>query len=167
MNEERRKPRFRERGYRDKGMDDQNIRKLISGIEEKLQESIKAESLEGLNSFERKMVHRHFDHNPDIETRTYRNEDKFTLSIYPVGNIKKFAKDKAQELFDTGTEVSDLPAMGSYERYIVHAALQDISGVETTSHGEGSERHVQIVSKSVSKKFGRSLKKIVRKIKLF
>jgi hypothetical protein len=109
------------------------------------------------------MVHRHFDHNPDFETRTYRNEDKFTLSIYPVGNIKKFAKDKAQELFDTGTEVCDLPPMGSYERYIVHAALQDISGVETTSHGEGSERHVQVVSK----KFGRSLKKIVRKIKLF
>jgi len=163
MNEERRKPRFTDRRYPDQGADDQNIRKLISGVEEKLQESIKAESLEGLNSFERKMVHRHFDHNPDFETRTYRKEDKFTLTIYPVGNIKKFAKDKAQELFDTGTEVSDLPPMGSYERYIVHAALQDIAGVETTSHGEGSERHVQIVSK----KFGRSLKKIVRKIKLF
>jgi len=167
MNEERGESQFRERGHPDRGMDDQNTRKLISGVEEKLKESIKTESLEGLNSFERKMVHRHFDHNPDFETRTYRNEDKFTLSVYPVENIKKFAKDKTQELFDTGTEVSVLPPMGSYERYIVHAALQDITGAETTSHGEGSERHVQIVSKSVSKKFGRSLKKIVKKIKLF
>ncbi len=164
MNEERGKSRFRERGHPGREMDDQNIRKLISGVEEKLKESIKTESLEGLNSFERKMVHRHFDHNPDFETRTYRNEDKFTLSIYPVGNIKKFAKDKAQELFDTGSEVSDLPPMGSYERYIVHAALQDTAGVETTSHGEGSERYVQIV---LTKKFGRSLKRIVKKIKLF
>ena len=163
MNEERGKSQFRERGHPDRGMDDQNTRKLISGVEEKLKESIKTESLEGLNSFERKMVHRHFDHNQDFETRTYRNEDKFTMSIYPVGNIKKFAKDKAQELFDTGAEVSDLPPMGSYERYIVHAALQDVSGVETTSHGEGLERHVQIVSK----KFGRGLRRIVKKIKLF
>jgi len=37
--------------------------------------------------------------------------------------------------------------MGSYERYVVHAAVQDISGVETASQGEGPERHVQIVSK--------------------
>ena len=162
MSEEREK--FEESRYSDSGADDQNIRKLISGVEKRLQGSIKAESLEGLNSFERKMVHRHFDHNPDFETRTYRNGDKFTLSIYPVENIKKFAKDKTKELLDSGTEVSDLPPMGSYERYVVHAAVQDISGVETASQGEGPERHVQIVSK---KRFGRGLKKIVKKIKLF
>lgn len=164
MSEEGRKPRFEESGYSGSGADEQNIRKLISGVEERLHESIKAESLEGLNSFERKMVHRHFDHNPDFETRTYRNGDKFTLSIYPVDNIKKFAKDKSQELLDTGTETCDLPPMGSYERYIVHAAVQDISGVETASQGEGPERHVQISSK---KRFGRGLKKIVKRIKLF
>ena len=71
--------------------------------------------------------------------------------------------DKAQELLDGGTETGKLPPMGSYERYIVHAALQDISGIETASHGEGSERYVQIVSK----KFGRGLKKIAKRIKLF
>jgi len=163
MNEERRKSRFSERRDSGREADDQNIRKLISGVEEKLQDSINAESLEGLNSFERKMVHRHFDHNPDFETRTYRNGDKFTLSIYPVGNIKEFAKDKTQELLKSGAEVCDLPPMGSYERYVVHAALQDVSGVETASHGEGLERHVQIVSK----KFGRGLRRIVKKIKLF
>ncbi len=162
MNEERR-PRSRERRDFNQEVDDQNIKKLVSGVEEKLRNSVKAESLEGLNSFERKMVHRHFDHNPDFETRTYRNGDKFTLSVYPVGNIRKFAKDKAQELLDSGNEVSDFPPMGSYERYVVHAALQDITGIETASQGEGSERYVQIVSK----KFGRGLKKIVKKIKLF
>jgi len=67
MSEERKKPEFEESGYSGSGADDQNIRNLISGVEERLRESIKAESLEGLNSFERKMVHRHFDHNPDFD----------------------------------------------------------------------------------------------------
>ena len=163
MNEERGKARFEKGSHSGRGTDEQNIRKLISGVEEKLQESIRAESLDGLNSFERKMVHGHFDHNPDFETRTYRNGDKFSLSIYPVGNIKKYVNDKTQELLKSGEEVCDLPPMGSYERYVVHAALQDVTGVETSSHGEGPERHVQIVSK----RFGRGLKRIVKKIRLF
>ena len=164
MSEEREKPPFEESGSSGSEADEQNIRKLISGVEERLNEAIKAESLEGLNSFAKKMVHQHFDHNPDFETRTYRNGDKSTLSIYPIENIKRFAKDKTQELLDAGTETCDLPPMGSYERYIVHAAVQDISGVETASRGEGPERHVQIISKKI---FGRGLKKIVKKIKLF
>ncbi|NIR49682.1 hypothetical protein GWO43_14420 [candidate division KSB1 bacterium] len=139
-----------------------NIRKIISDIEGKLQDSIKPEKVNGLNSFERKLVHRHFDHNKDFETRTYRNGDSFTLYVYPVGNLERYAKEKAQECLDTGTDV-ELPPMGSYERYIVHNALKEIPGVESTSQGEGRERQVQIVSK----KFGRGLKKIAKKIKLF
>lgn len=127
-----------------------------------MQDSIKPECLNGLNSFERKLVHRHFDHNKDFETRTYRDGNKFKLYVYPVGNIESFAKQKAQESLETGEEV-DLPSMGSYERYIIHNALKDTAGVETQSHGEGSERYVRIVST----KFGRGLKKIVKKIKLF
>lgn len=163
MNEERRKTESRNPGFQNRKPDAGNIRKLIADVEEKLKDSFKPESLEGLNSFERKLVHRHFDHNKDFETRTYRNEGKFTLCVYPVGNIKKFAKEKAENLLEAGAETDDLPPMGSYERYIVHAALQDMDGVETSSQGEGPERHVQIVSK----KFGRGLKRIVRKIKLF
>ncbi len=142
--------------------DTRNIRALIADIEAKLQDSIKPEQIRGLNSFERKMIHRHFDHNKEYQTRTYRDGDNYTLCVYPVGNLERLAQQKAQECLETGTEV-DLPPMGSYERFIVHNALKDVAGVESVSHGEGPERHVQIVSK----KFGRGLKKIVKKIKLF
>lgn len=125
-------------------------------------DSIVPESLSGLNSFERKLVHRHFDHSTSYETRTYRNGDKFTLCVYPVANIEKFAKDKAEESLQSGESV-ELPPMGSFERYIVHNALKDYSGVETASVGDGKERHVQIVSK----RFGRGLKRIAKRIKLF
>ena len=136
--------------------------KIISEVERKLQDALKPETLVELNSFERKLVHRHFDHNSDFQTRTYRDGDKFILTVYPVGNIERFAKQKAQESVESGDNVH-LPPMGSYERYVIHAGLKDVAGVETVSQGEGSERHVMIVSK----KFGRGLKKIVKKIKLF
>ncbi len=141
---------------------DRNIRKMISDMEERLMDAIKPESANGLNSFERKLVHRHFDHSTSYQTRTYRNGDKFTLCVYPVANIEKMARDKAQEALDSGKTIDLLP-MGSYERYIVHNALKDFGGVDTTSDGEGKERHVQIVSK----RFGRGLKKIAKRIRLF
>lgn len=162
MDKEKGKSNFKRNFRPRQQFSDNNVRKIISEIEEKLQDSIKPEKVPGLNSFERKMVHRHFDHNQDFQTRTYRDGDNFTLYVYPVGNIERFAKEKAQECLDTGTDV-DLPPMGSYERFIVHNALKDVVGVQSESRGEGSERRVQIVSKQ----FGRGLKKIVKKIKLF
>lgn len=165
MGEERRKPGFHRRGPRyGNGLDpgnDSNIKKVLSDVEEKLKDSTRPELLNGLNSFERKLVHRHFDHDPNFETRTYRDGDNFKLFVYPVGNIKKFALDKADESLRTGEEI-DLPPMGSYERFLVHAALQDIAGIETVSQGEGKDRFVRIVSR----KFGRGLKKIAKKIRL-
>lgn len=140
-----------------------NIPKMLGEIESKLRESISPESVMELNSFERKLVHGHFDHNDEFQTRTYRDGEKYTLKIYPVGNIEKFAREKAEESIASGEDVT-LPPMGSYERFIVHTTLKEIAGIETTSHGEGEGRHVTIVS---AKKFGRGLKRIVRKIKLF
>jgi len=142
--------------------EDKNIKKLLSDLEEKLQDSLEPESLEGLNSFERKLVHRHFDHNPDYETRTYRDGDNYKLLVYPVGNITRFAQEKAQESVNQGAEV-ELPPMGSYERFVVHNALKEFAGVETVSEGDGHDRHVTIQCK----KFGRGLKRIAKKIKLF
>lgn len=161
MSEERRWPRGPRRTPGQDEATDKNIRKLISDTEGKLEASIKPETITGLNSFERKLIHRHFDHNQDFETRTYRDGGNFKLMVYPVGNIANLAKEKAQESLNTAREVV-LPAMGSYERYIVHATLKEITGVESTSFGEGSERHVRIVCK----KFGRGLKRIAKKIKL-
>ncbi len=141
---------------------DNNMKEMIAKIEEKLIDAIKPESVNGLNSFERKLFHRHFDHNKDYETRTYRNGEDFTLLIYPVANLERFAKEKADESLSTGDVIS-LPHMGSYERFIVHNALKTIDAIETASEGEGNERHIKISSK----RFGRGLKKIVKKIKLF
>ncbi len=138
-----------------------NMRDMLNKLERKLSDSIVPESLTDLNSFERKLVHRHFDHNALYETRTYRNGDSYTLHVYPVGNIESFAQEKAEESRTTGEPV-DLPAMGSYERYLVHNILKDVNGIETLSHGEGRDRHIQIISK----KFGRGLRKIAKKIRL-
>lgn len=166
MNEQRRRRPDSRRGRgprrpRREEEDTRNIRGMISEIEGKLVDSIVPESLTGLNSFERKLIHRHFDHNKDFQTRTYRNGDDFKLLVYPVGNLERFAREKAEESLQSG-ETINLPAMGSYERYLVHNSLKDFSGVETSSQGEGNERHIQITSK----RFGRGLKKIVKKIKL-
>ncbi len=161
MNETRRPSYPRERSHSSKPMDS-NIRNMIKEIEEKLSDSLLPESKTELNSFERKLIHRHFDHNPSFETRTYRDGDRFTLLIYPVENLKKFARAKALESLDSGADI-ELDPMGSFERYIIHNEIQEIAGVETVSLGEGKERHVKIISK----KFGRGLKKIARKIRLF
>lgn len=162
MDEEKPREHFKRTTFRSDSESDKKLRKMISDIEAKLSDSIKPESIENLNSFERKIVHRHFDHNKEFETRTYRNDQEFILYVYPVGNITRFAQEKAEECLESGNVV-DLPAMGSYERYVVHAALKEIGSIETKSNGEGSERHIQIHSK----KFGRGLKRIVRKIRLF
>lgn len=141
--------------------DDQNIKKMISDLEEKLQDALAPETLAGLNSFERKLVHRHFDHNPDFETRTYRDGDDYKLLVYPVGNLTRFAEEKARESLSEGKEIA-LPPMGSYERFIVHNALKEFTGVETVSEGDGHDRHVTIECK----RFGRGLKRIAKKIRL-
>ncbi|MFQ5706854.1 MAG: R3H domain-containing nucleic acid-binding protein [bacterium] len=162
MEDKKRNKGFYRKRFKNRIPSSTNVQKIIADVEEKLRDSITPEVVDGLNSFERRLIHRHFDHDQDIQTRTYRHDDKFSLFIYPVGNIERFAKEKAQEVLETGNPI-DLPPMGSYERYIVHACLKEVDGVETTSHGEDEERCVQIISK----KFGRSLKKIVKKIKLF
>jgi predicted RNA-binding protein Jag len=152
MEEKKRPKRYR----RDK-IDD-----ILIDLQRKLRDSHEPISLQDLNAFERKRIHRFFDNKDDYATKTYRSGDEFTLRVYPVGNIKKLAEAKAQEALESGNTVP-LPPMGNYERYIVHDCLKDIDGIETASFGEGTERRVEI--RPV--KFGRGLKKIMKKIKLF
>lgn len=118
--------------------------------------------MDDLSAFERKRVHEFFEHKLDFETKTYRDGEKHVLWIFPVGNLKKFAETKANEALNTGDAVV-LSPMSNYERFIVHDALKDLESVETTSEGEGAERHVVITPV----KFGRRLKRIAKKIKLF
>ena len=137
------------------------IHRILKDVQRKLQDSHKPEVLKHLNSFERKQIHRFFDDKPDFETKTYRTDGDFVLKVYPIGKIKELAQTKAQQAIETQNAVS-LPSMGSFERYVVHDALKDFEQIETKSTGEGLERHVEIHPV----KFGRGLKKIMRKIKL-
>lgn len=156
---------FGGRGFRehDEEPPDPKITQLISEVEEKLNSSHTPVQIGQLNPFERKQVHRHFERNKALfETKTYRDGEDHVLWIFPVANLKKFVETKAQEALENGEDVA-LPPMSNYERFIVHNVLKDLGNIETTSVGEGEERHIEIHPK----KFGRGLKRIVKKIKLF
>ena len=136
---------------------------LIKEIELQLKDSLHSYQVDHLSPLERKHIHRHFERsNGEYTTKTYRREDDYLLHVFPIGNLKRLAATKAQEALDSGEEVA-LPPMSNYERFIVHSALKEIEAIESNSVGEGEERHIQIRSK----RFGRGLKKIVKKIKLF
>lgn len=167
--EQRRGGADRGRGFRPKGphgrhepQDTARVDQLLRQAEQTLADSINAVSFENLSAFERKHVHEFFEHNLSFETKTYRDGEKYVLWVFPVGNLKKYAEEKANEAVATGSVVA-LPPMSSYERFIVHETLKDWDSVETTSEGEGTGRHVLISPV----KFGRRLKKIAKKIKLF
>lgn len=152
--------RFHER---DEEPPDPKITQLIDEVEAKLSNSHAPVQIGQLNPFERKQVHRHFERNKALfETKTYRDGEDHVLWIFPVANLKKFVETKAQEALENGEDVA-LPPMSNYERFIVHNVLKDLGNIETTSVGEGEERHIEIHPK----KFGRGLKRIVKKIKLF
>lgn len=139
-----------------------NIERLIQKAIHDLDNSLEPVSLEKLNAFERKLVHRQFDHDPNFVTKTYRNEEEFELKIYPVGNLRKYAEKKAEEAVETGQKIV-LPHMSSYARYVIHDTLKDIETVKSASYGEGEERHIEIEPEV----YGRGLKRIIKKIRLF
>ncbi|MDZ7269794.1 MAG: hypothetical protein ONB48_21200 [candidate division KSB1 bacterium] len=142
---------------------DPKIIQLIREVEEKLSSSHAPVQIPKLSPFERKQMHRHFERKKTLyETKTYRDGDDHVLWIFPVANLKKFVESKAQEALDSGEDVA-LPPMSSYERFIVHNVLKEFGSIETTSVGEGAERHIEIHPK----RFGRGLKRIAKKIKLF
>ena len=143
--------------------DDPRITELIRETEEKLRESIQPLQLPNLNAVERKQIHRHFERRkPAFETKTYRGDGEAqVLWVFPVANLTKWAEEQAKRAVETDTDVA-LPPMSSYERFLVHNVLKAIDSIEAISEGEGTERHIRIQPK----KFGRGLKKIIKKIKL-
>ncbi len=142
---------------------DKKITRLIKKVESELTDSIVPISLTKLNAFERRQIHRHFDRNPNIVTKTYKLEDdEYELRIYPVGNLRRYAEEKAEEAIQSGQKVI-LPHMSSYERFVIHEALKNKEAVKVASFGEGEDRHIEIEPNI----FGRGLKRIIKKIKLF
>lgn len=137
------------------------IDRILIEIQRKLRDSLEPYCVENLNSFERKRIHSFFDDKEDYETRTYRQEEKFVLKVIPIGNLKCLAKEQAEKVLETG-ETAVLPYLGNYERFIIHNYLKDFEGIETKSVGEGVNRRLEIKQA----RFGRSLKRIIKKIKL-
>lgn len=136
---------------------------LIRRIREELAESIEPITIPDLNAFERKLIHRQFDNNSQIVTKTYRlGEEAYELRVYPVGNLKRYAQQMAEEAMAKREKVV-LPHMSSYERFIVHDYLKTLDTVKSTSVGEDEDRHIEIEAEM----FGRGLKRFIRKIKLF
>jgi len=137
------------------------IDRILIDVQRKLRDSLEPFSLEHLNSFERKKIHSFFDSKADFETKTYRRNGEYVLKVFPVGNLKREAQEKAEHVLKTG-EGYTFPFLPGYERYVIHNYLQNFEGVETKSIGEESERRLEIHPI----KFGRTLKKIIKKIKI-
>lgn len=83
------------------------------------------------------------------------------LKVSPVGNLKKMAKEKADFVLSKG-ETYTFPFLPGYERYVIHNYLKDFDGIETKSIGEGEERRLEV--RPI--RFGRSLRRIIKKIRL-
>ncbi len=161
--EEQNKTRPR-RPHRD-GPDDRDfskIDKVLIDVQRKLQGSVVAAELDNLSAFERKRVHSFFDNKSDFKTKTYRNGEQYVLKVFPIGNLCRAADEKVNQVLESG-ESYMWENLCNFERFIIHNHLKDYESVETASIGEGQERKLEIKSKP----FGRSLKKIIRKIRLF
>lgn len=137
------------------------IDQILIDIQRKLRDSFEPYCVENLNSFERKRIHSFFDAKEDFETRTYRQGEQYVLKVIPVGNLKSLAKENTEKVLQTGETVV-MPYLGNYERFIIHNFLKDFEGIETKSVGEGPDRRLEIKQA----KFGRSLRRIIKKIKI-
>jgi predicted RNA-binding protein Jag len=152
-----------ERMHRPQSGANEKTTRLVNNVEDELRDSLVPVSLTGLSAADRRLVHQHFDHNTDIVTKTYKiTEEEYELRIYPVGNLRRFAEKRAQEAIQSGQKAI-LPPMSSFERFVIHEALQKNEALKVASFGEGPERHIEIEPNV----FGRGLKKVFKKIKLF
>lgn len=138
-----------------------DIDQIIAEIQNKLSDSTTAIDLPNLNAFERKRVHSYFDNDVDFQTKTYRIDNEYILKIYPIGNLKRMADKMARQVLESGESIF-LSNLGNYERFIIHDHLKSFEGIETISTGEGDQRVLEIKRKQ----FGRSLRRIIKKIKL-
>jgi predicted RNA-binding protein Jag len=138
---------------------DEKVKQTIKEAEAALLGQMSSYTAKGLNAFQRKMIHRHFEKTQEYKSKTYReNDTDYVLKIFPVGQLRRLAEQKAQEVLMKG-ESEVLPPMGAFERFVIHEYLKDRSGIRTESFGEGAERHIEI-----SPVFGRTLKKAKRRL---
>jgi len=156
--ERKKNPEDRKKAFFKKPKFDEKVKEIIQQIEHTLQDSIESVKVQDLNSFQRKLLHEHFEKSQEYKVKTYRENENVTMKVYPVGKLKRLAELKAQEVLIKG-ETEVLPPMGSFERFVIHDYLKDRDGVRTESFGEGRERHIEI-----NPLFGRSPKKIKKRL---
>lgn len=134
---------------------DTNLHESISEAERFLVDSLLPFTFAGLNGYERKKVHQHFENDLEYRVKTYREEDRIILKVYPVGKLKRLAEKKAQEVLMNG-QAEELPPMGSFERFVIHDYLKERHGIKTESTGQrGENRRIVIIPL-----FGRRPRKI-------
>jgi predicted RNA-binding protein Jag len=138
---------------------DQEVKRLISETEKKLATILEPETIRGMNSFQRKQIYRHFEKTQEFRIKSYKDEKEIILRVYPVGNLKRLAEQKMQEVLIKG-KVESLPPMGAFERFVIHDYLKEREGVRTESAGEkGKDRHVEI-----HPIYGRTPKKVRKRL---
>lgn len=138
---------------------DETVKRAITKAVDSFQDSIEPAILRGLNGFQRKQIHKHFEKSEEYKVKIYREREDTILKVYPIGKLKRLAEQKTQEVLMQG-QPEVLPPMGSFERFVIHDYLKGREGVRTESFGEaGKDRHIEIVPV-----FGRNPKKAKRKL---
>ena len=138
---------------------DEEVKKAIFTVENAFENSLEPVLIREMNPFQRKQIYRHFEKTDEYQIKSYREGEEVTLRVYPVGRLKRLAEEKMQIVLMNGMPEA-LPAMGSFERFVIHSYLKDREGVRTESVGErGNDRHIEI-----QPLFGRALKKAKRRL---
>ena len=136
-----------------------NFENLINTIKDELKESIQPYVINNTNSYQIKQIKKQLSLNSEYKIRTYKREKYSDLKVFPVGNLKRLAEQKAQEVIMNG-KILSLPHMGAYERFVIHDYLKNRNGIKTQSYGkEGKDRHIKIYPL-----FGRKPKKAKKKL---
>jgi len=137
----------------------ENTEKLIETIKHELKDSINPYILDNVNSHVINRIKKELSSEQEYRVKTYKNGREITVKIYPVGNLKRLAEQKAQEVLMNGKKIT-LPHMGAFERFVVHDYLKSRNGIKTQSFGkEGKDRHIKIYPL-----FGREPKKAKKKL---
>jgi hypothetical protein len=138
---------------------DEKVKETIRNAMEHFFDSVEPYAIPGFNPFQRRQIHQHFEKTAEFKVKVLRDEQgEPVLSVIPVGKLQRMAEALVQEVLLSG-ESRSMPPMNSFERFIVHEYLKSRGGVRSESHGEGAERHVDVIAM-----FGRVPKKAKRRL---
>lgn len=137
----------------------ENINKLVDTIKKDLTDSIHPYVIKNIDFNNIYKIKKELSTNQEYKIKSYKQGKEATVKIFPVGNLKRFAEQKAQEVLIKKEKI-DLPHMGAFERFIIHDYLKSRNGIKTKSFGkEGKDRHIQIYPL-----FGRKPKKAKKRL---